>query len=113
MPVALSCFVMIIAQSAATARVYGPSPGAGRRKRGHPRPCGRQRRRRGQRGFRRQRQPDSTAMADEAGARSQVAQFVFSAIVLVVLLFLTGPLQYLPHSVLASIVLTTPPAWST
>ncbi len=45
-------------------------------------------------------------MADGAGARSQVAQLAFSAIALVVLLFLTGPLQYLPHCVLASIVFT-------
>jgi MFS superfamily sulfate permease-like transporter len=50
--------------------------------------------------------PTQTAMAHEAGARSQLAQLVFSAVVLVVLLFLTGPLQYLPHSVLASIVFT-------
>ena len=50
--------------------------------------------------------PTQTAMADEAGARSQVAQLVFAAVVLVVLLFLTGPLQYLPHCVLASIVFT-------
>ena len=50
--------------------------------------------------------PTQTAMADGAGARSQVAQLAFSAIVLVVLLFLTGPLQYLPHCVLASIVFT-------
>jgi len=45
-------------------------------------------------------------MADQAGARSQVAQLAFAAVVLVVLLFLTGPLQYLPHCVLASIVFT-------
>jgi MFS superfamily sulfate permease-like transporter len=50
--------------------------------------------------------PTQTAMADEAGAGSQFAQLVFSAVVLVVLLFLTGPLRYLPHSVLASIVFT-------
>jgi sulfate permease, SulP family len=41
--------------------------------------------------------PTQTAMADGAGARSQIAQLVVSAIVLIVLLFLTGPLQYLPH----------------
>jgi hypothetical protein len=50
--------------------------------------------------------PTQTAMADSAGARSQVAQLVFAGIVLMVLLFLTGPLQYLPRSVLASIVFT-------
>jgi MFS superfamily sulfate permease-like transporter len=50
--------------------------------------------------------PTQTAMATEAGARSQVAQLAFAAVVLIVLLFLTGPLRYLPHCVLASIVFT-------
>ena len=50
--------------------------------------------------------PTQTAMADQAGARSQVAQLTFAAVVLVVLMFLTGPLQYLPRCVLASIVFT-------
>jgi MFS superfamily sulfate permease-like transporter len=50
--------------------------------------------------------PTQTAMADSAGARSQVAQLVFAGVVLLVLLFLTGPLQYLPRCVLASIVFT-------
>jgi MFS superfamily sulfate permease-like transporter len=45
-------------------------------------------------------------MADRAGARSQVAQLVFAGVVLLVLLFLTGPLQYLPRCVLGSIVFT-------
>ncbi|RQH08007.1 SulP family inorganic anion transporter [Paraburkholderia dinghuensis] len=47
-----------------------------------------------------------TAMADEAGARSQFAQLVFAGVVLVVLLFLGHWLQYLPHCVLAAIVFT-------
>ena len=45
-------------------------------------------------------------MADRAGARSQIAQLAFAGVVLVVLLFLTRPLQYLPRCVLASIVFT-------
>ena len=45
-------------------------------------------------------------MAERAGARSQLAQLVFAAVVLLVLLFLTGPLQYLPRCVLAAIVFT-------
>jgi MFS superfamily sulfate permease-like transporter len=36
----------------------------------------------------------------------QLAQLVFAGVVLLVLLFLTGPLQYLPRCVLASIVFT-------
>jgi MFS superfamily sulfate permease-like transporter len=51
--------------------------------------------------------PTQTAMAERASARSQLAQLVFAGIVLVVLLFLTGPLQYLPRCVLAGIVFTT------
>ena len=45
-------------------------------------------------------------MADGAGARSQVAQLAFAGIVVLVLLFVTGPLQFLPRCVLASIVFT-------
>ena len=50
--------------------------------------------------------PTQTAMAEQAGARSQFAQLVFAGVVVLVLLFLTGPLQYLPHCVLAGIVFT-------
>jgi len=47
-----------------------------------------------------------TAMADRAGARSQFAQLTFALVVLAVLLFLSRWLQYLPRCVLASIVFT-------
>jgi high affinity sulfate transporter 1 len=47
-----------------------------------------------------------TAMAERAGARSQLAQLLAAGVVAIVLLFLTGPLQYLPRCVLASIVFT-------
>jgi MFS superfamily sulfate permease-like transporter len=50
--------------------------------------------------------PTQTAMAQRAGARSQIAQLVFAGVVLLVLLTLTGPLQYLPRCVLAAIVFT-------
>src|SRR4029079_1579366 len=50
--------------------------------------------------------PTQTAMADRAGARSQLAQLVFAGVVLLALLALTGPLQYLPRCVLAAIVFT-------
>lgn len=48
--------------------------------------------------------PTQTAMAIKAGARSQLAQVVFSGITVCVLLFLTAPLRYLPHCILAAIV---------
>jgi sulfate permease, SulP family len=107
LPVAASCFVMIIAQSAATSRVYAvrhdervdedadilglAAANAAAAVSG---------------AFVVNGSPTQTAMADSAGARSQVAQLVFASIVLLVLLFLTGPLQYLPRCVLASIVFT-------
>jgi SulP family sulfate permease len=48
--------------------------------------------------------PSQTAMADLSGSRSQVGQLAFAAVVLIVLLFFTAPLQYLPRGVLAGIV---------
>jgi sulfate permease, SulP family len=48
--------------------------------------------------------PTKTSMVDSAGGRSQIAQLTTGAIVLVVLLFLTGPLAYMPNAVLASVV---------
>ena len=106
-PVAASCFVMIIAQSAATsgafalryhesvdedADILGLSvANAAAAVTG---------------AFVVNGSPTQTAMADRAGARSQVAQLAFAGVVLLVLLFLTGPLQYLPRCVLASIVFT-------
>jgi sulfate permease, SulP family len=107
LPVAASCFVMIIAQSAATSRVFA--------QRYHERVdenadilglaaancaaalSG---------AFVVNGSPTQTAMAERAGARSQVAQMAFAGAVLLVLLFLTAPLQYLPRCVLASIVFT-------
>jgi sulfate permease, SulP family len=48
--------------------------------------------------------PTKTAMVDKAGGRSQLAQLVTAAIVLIVLLFLTKPLSYMPNAVLAAVV---------
>jgi len=48
--------------------------------------------------------PTKTAMVDTAGGRSQLAQLVTAAIVLIVLLFLTGALSYMPEAVLAAVV---------
>ena len=48
--------------------------------------------------------PTKTEMVDSAGGRSQIAQLCAAAIVVVVLLFLTGPLAYMPNAVLASVV---------
>lgn len=48
--------------------------------------------------------PTKTQMVDSAGGRSQSAQLTTSVVVLLVLLFLTGPLASLPLAVLAAIV---------
>ncbi|WP_323119096.1 SulP family inorganic anion transporter [Burkholderia alba] len=106
-PVAASCFVMIIAQSAAAARVFAQKYGeeidtnadilglaaanAAAAFSGT---------------FVVNGSPTQTAMAEGAGTRSQIGQLAFAAVVAVVLLFFSGDLQYLPHCVLASIVFT-------
>jgi sulfate permease, SulP family len=48
--------------------------------------------------------PTKTQMVDSAGGRSQISSLTTAAIVLLVLLFLTGPLQYMPNAVLSSVV---------
>ncbi len=48
--------------------------------------------------------PTKTQMVDGAGGRSQVAQLTTGVIVLIVLLFLTAPIQYMPAAVLSSVV---------
>jgi high affinity sulfate transporter 1 len=48
--------------------------------------------------------PTKTEMVDSAGGRSQISQLTAGLIVAVVLLFLTGPLSYMPNAVLAAVV---------
>jgi|WetSurMetagenome_2_1015567.scaffolds.fasta_scaffold93486_1 sulfate permease, SulP family len=48
--------------------------------------------------------PTKTQMVDGAGGRSQLAQIITTVVVLLVLLFLTGPLAYMPDAVLAAVV---------
>jgi high affinity sulfate transporter 1 len=106
-PVAASCFVMIVAQSAAASRVFAEryhesvdtnadllgiaAANAAAAVSG---------------AFVVNGSPTQTAMADRAGTRSQFAQLAFAAVVVVVLLFFSRYLQYLPHCILASIVFT-------
>jgi high affinity sulfate transporter 1 len=107
LPIAASCFLMIIAQSAATARAYASrhretldenadlvglsAANAAAALSGT---------------FVVNGSPTQTAMVESSGGRSQVAHLATAAIVASVLLFLTGPLQYLPRCVLGAIVFT-------
>jgi SulP family sulfate permease len=48
--------------------------------------------------------PTKTEMVDSAGGRTQISQLAAAALVAIVLVFLTGPLAYMPNAVLASVV---------
>jgi len=104
-PIAFSCFIVILAQSAATSRAYAvkyresfseekdlvglslANLAAG---------CSGT--------FVVNGSPTKTAIVDSGGGRSQWANLTAAAAVLLVLLFLTKPLSFLPEAVLAAIV---------
>ncbi|HKN20326.1 MAG TPA: SulP family inorganic anion transporter [Terracidiphilus sp.] len=103
--VSASCAVMILTQSAATSRIYAAkhyetvdenldlyglsAANAAAALSG---------------GFVVNGSPTQTAMMEDAGGRSQLAQMTTAVVVGVVLLFLTGPLQHLPTCVLGAMV---------
>ena len=105
LPAAFSMFVVILAQSAATSRAYAAryqerfdentdlvglalaNIGAGLSGT-----------------FVVNGSPTKTQMVDGAGATSQLSQLTTSFVVLLVLLFLTAPLAYLPGAVLSAVV---------
>jgi high affinity sulfate transporter 1 len=107
LPIAASCFAIIIAQSAAAARIFAE----------------RHRERLDENAdilglaaanaaaavsgaFVVNGSLTQTAMGERAGATSQIAQLATAAVVVAILMFMTGPLQYLPRCVLAGIVFT-------
>ena len=105
LPTVLSMFVLILAQSAATSRAYAMKYddrfdenvdlvglGVGNLAAGMSGT------------FVVNGSPTKTQMVDGAGGRSQIAQLTTAAIVVVVLLFLTVPLSYMPNAVLAAVV---------
>jgi high affinity sulfate transporter 1 len=104
-PTAVSIFVLILAQSAATSRAYAAKynepfsentdlVGIGLAN-GAAALSGT---------FVVNGSPTKTQMVDGAGGRSQLAQITTGAITVIVLLFLTKPLEYLPNAVLAAVV---------
>jgi MFS superfamily sulfate permease-like transporter len=104
-PVAASCFLMIVAQSGATARIYAirhqqiadenadltglAAANAAAALSGT---------------FVVNGSPTQTAMAERSGGRTQMTHVAAAAVVAFVLLFLTSPFQYLPRCVLGAIV---------
>jgi len=105
LPIAFAMFIVILAQSAATSRAYAARYnerfsentdliGLGLANLGA-----------GLSGaFVVNGSPTKTQMIDGAGGRSQLSLLFTAAIVLLVLLFLTGPLSYLPEAVLSAVV---------
>jgi len=107
LPVAASCFLMIVAQSAATARAYATrhrqaldenadlvglsAANAAAALTG---------------AFVVNGSPTQTAMVERSGGSSQLAQIATVVLVALVLLALTGPLEHLPQCVLGAIVFT-------
>jgi len=105
LPLAFSCFIVIIAQSAATSRAYAAryredfsenTDLVGLSLANFTAAASNS--------FIVNGSPTKTAMVDSAGGRSQVSQLATVAVVAIVLLFLTKPLSYLPNAVLAAIV---------
>jgi MFS superfamily sulfate permease-like transporter len=106
-PVAASCFMVIVAQSAATARVYAErhrealdenddlvglaAANVAAALSGT---------------FVVNGSPTQTAMVEAAGGRSQLAHVTLAGVVAIVLVFISDILQYLPRCVLAAIVFT-------
>lgn len=107
LPLAASCVIVIVAQSAATARSFAQRHGEtedfnrdllGLAAANAAAACSG--------AFVVNGSPTQTAAAEAAGARSQMAQLSFAAVTLAVLLWLTPLLQYLPRAVLAALVFT-------
>jgi high affinity sulfate transporter 1 len=104
-PISFSCFIVILAQSAATSRAYAlryrdtfdqNADLVGLSLANAIAGCSGT--------FVVNGSPTKTAMVDTAGGRTQFSQVTTAAIVLMALLFLTRPLSFLPNAVLAAIV---------
>jgi len=102
---AASCFVVIVAQSAATSRAYALRYNERSDDNGDLLGLAAANIAAGLTGtFVVNGSPTKTEIVDEAGGRSQIAHLSTAAMVLLVLLFLTKPLSFLPSAVLSAIV---------
>ena len=105
LPIAFSCCMVILAQSAATSRAYAFRYGERFSEETDLVGLSLANLAAGLSGtFVVNGSPTKTAMVDTAGGRSQIAHLTTAATVLLVLLFLTKPLSYLPNAVLGAIV---------
>jgi high affinity sulfate transporter 1 len=105
LPMAASLFIVILAQSAATSRAYAVKYGERFNENTDLVGLGVANLAAGLSStFVVNGSPTKTEMVDEAKSHTQVAQLTTAAVVAVVLLFLTKPLQYLPNAVLSSVV---------
>ncbi|WP_031409545.1 SulP family inorganic anion transporter [Thiomonas sp. FB-Cd] len=105
--VAGSCFVVVIAQSAATSRAFAERHGDGTDPDSDLLGLAAANVAAALSGaFVVNGSPTQTAMAEQAGARSQLAQLTMACVVVAVLLILGHSLQYLPQCILASVVFT-------
>jgi sulfate permease, SulP family len=103
--VAASCFVMIVTQSSATARLYAERHDMELDENADLLGLSAANALAGISGtFVVNGSPTQTAMVESAGAASQLAQISTSIVVALVLLVFTWPLQYLPRAVLSAIV---------
>src|SRR3984885_8354440 len=103
--IAASCSIMIITESAATARVYAARHRQQLDANADLAGLSAANAMAGLSGtFVVNGSPTQTAMVESAGAQSQVAQLATAAMVALVLLFLTRPLGYLPRCVLGALV---------
>jgi sulfate permease, SulP family len=103
--IALSCGIVIIAQSAATARAYAFRYNESFNENTDLEGLAIANLAAGLSGtFVVNGSPTKTEIVDTAGGRSQIAQLSMVAVVLTVILFLTKPISYLPNAVLAAIV---------
>jgi sulfate permease, SulP family len=103
--IAASCCIMIITQSAATARIYAARHRQVLDANADLAGLSAANALAGLSGtFVVNGSPTQTAMVESAGAQSQVAQLATAAMVALVLLFLTRPLEYLPRCVLGALV---------
>jgi high affinity sulfate transporter 1 len=105
LPAAVSMFLVILAQSAATSRAYSVKYNERFQENTDLVGLGLANVAAGLSGtFVVNGSPTKTEMVDEAKSHTQVAQLTTAVVVAIVLLFLTKPLQYLPNAVLSSVV---------